>query len=119
MRRQSRSHQRNASIGAAAGNYISITGTTTITGFDTIAAAAERILTFTGISDLTHNGTSLILPTAANITTAAGDVARLSRLGLGTGDVSRTSSNGNALAGGASSALTVLRLLTPLRLPST
>lgn len=70
-------------IGAAAGNYISITGTTTITGFDTIAAGASRILTFTGILTLTHNGTSLILPTVANITTAAGDVAEFVSLGTG------------------------------------
>lgn len=70
-------------IGAAAGNYISITGTTTITGFDTIAAGATRILAFAGILTLTHNGTSLILPTAANITTAAGDVAEFVSLGSG------------------------------------
>lgn len=62
-------------IGAATGNYAQITGTTTITGLGTIAAGAWRNVTFTGILTLTHNATSLILPTGANITTAAGDTA--------------------------------------------
>lgn len=70
-------------IGAAAGNYISITGTTTITGFDTIASGALRVLTFTGILTFTYNATSLILPGAANITTAAGDAAIMISLGSG------------------------------------
>jgi hypothetical protein len=38
---------------------------------------------FTGILTLTHNGTSLILPTAANITTAAGDAAIMKYEGSG------------------------------------
>lgn len=62
-------------IGAATGNYVKITGTTTITAFDTIAKGARRILEFAGALTLTHNATSLILPGAANITTAAGDIA--------------------------------------------
>lgn len=70
-------------IGAAAGNSISITGTTTITAFDTIAAGARRLLTFAGALTLTHNGTSLILPGAANITTVAGDVGEFISLGSG------------------------------------
>lgn len=60
-------------IGAATGNFVHITGTTTITGFGTVAAGTIRDLTFDGALILTHNGTSLILPTGANITTAAGD----------------------------------------------
>lgn len=62
-------------IGATAGNKVNITGVTTITAFDTIQAGTVRFCRFTGILTLTHNGTSLILPTAANITTAAGDCA--------------------------------------------
>jgi hypothetical protein len=62
-------------IGAAASNYVIITGTTTITAFDSIAQGAMRWLRFTGILTLTYNATSLILPGAANITTAAGDMA--------------------------------------------
>jgi hypothetical protein len=62
-------------IGAAAGNYLTVTGTTTITAFDTVQAGTERTLEFAGALTLTHNATSLILPGAANIVTAAGDVA--------------------------------------------
>lgn len=62
-------------IGAATGNFVHVTGTTTITALGTIQAGTERTVEFTGILILTHNGTSLILPTGANITTAAGDTA--------------------------------------------
>jgi hypothetical protein len=62
-------------IGAAASPNVNITGTTTITAFDTVTSGIKRWATFTGILTLTHNGTSLILPGAANITTAAGDTA--------------------------------------------
>ncbi len=70
-------------IGAAAGNYIAVTGTTTISGFDTVQAGAERTLEFAAALTLTHNATSLILPGAANITTAAGDVAKFRSEGAG------------------------------------
>lgn len=70
-------------IGAATSNDISVTGTTTITALGTIAAGAERTVTFAGALTLTHNATSLILPGAANITTAAGDVAVFISLGSG------------------------------------
>ena len=60
--------------GVVTGDYINITGTTTITSFGTIAAGIERTLLFSGALILTHNATSLILPTGANITTLAGDV---------------------------------------------
>lgn len=62
-------------IGAANGNYIHITGVTAITAFDTVQAGTERVLVFDDALILTHNATSLILPTGANITTAAGDTA--------------------------------------------
>jgi hypothetical protein len=70
-------------IGAATGNCVDVTGTTTITGLGTIAAGALRFVRFTGALLLTHNGTSLILPTGANITTAAGDTATFESLGSG------------------------------------
>jgi hypothetical protein len=41
------------------------------------------VLIFSGVLTLTHNGTSLILPGAGNITTAAGDVAVMLSLGSG------------------------------------
>lgn len=70
-------------LGAIAGNYANITGTTTITGLGTATAGIRRIVQFSGALTLTHNGTSLILPTGANITTAAGDVAIFISLGSG------------------------------------
>jgi len=60
-----------------------VTGTTAITALGTLAAGVERTVRFTGALTLTYNATSLILPTAANITTAAGDVARFRSLGSG------------------------------------
>lgn len=61
-------------IGTAGVARVNITGTTTITSFGT---SANRVVfvKFTGALVLTHNATSLILPTGANITTAAGDWA--------------------------------------------
>lgn len=62
-------------IGAAVGNFVHVTGTTTITALGTAQAGAFRIVRFAGALTLTHNATSLILPTGANITTAANDSA--------------------------------------------
>ena len=70
-------------IGAATGTVVDVTGTTTITGLGTAQAGTMRIVRFTGALTLTHNATSLILPTAANITTAAGDAAIFISLGSG------------------------------------
>ena len=61
--------------GNADGNYIHITGTTTITSFGSSSAGISRTLVFDGALTLTHNATSLILPGGVNITTAAGDIA--------------------------------------------
>lgn len=58
------------------GNFFDVTGTTTITSIDTSGTVGTEItLQFDGILTLTHNATDLILPTGANITTSAGDVA--------------------------------------------
>jgi hypothetical protein len=70
-------------IGAATGNFVDVIGTTTITGLGTIQAGTRRIVRFTGALLLTHNATSLILPTSANITTVAGDTATFESLGSG------------------------------------
>jgi len=70
-------------IGAATGRFVHITGTTTITGLGTKTAGVEREVVFDGILTLTHNATSLILPGAANITTAAGDTAVIVSEGSG------------------------------------
>ena len=70
-------------IGATTSQYVSITGTTAITGFGTAAVGVSRIVRFTGALTLTHNGTSLILPSGANITTASGDALIAVSLGSG------------------------------------
>jgi hypothetical protein len=70
-------------IGAQASNNVRITGTTTITSFGTIASGVTRQLRFAAALTLTYNATSLILPGAANITTAAGDTATAISLGSG------------------------------------
>lgn len=62
----------------AASDFVEITGTTTITAF-TGDKYSQSWVRFAGILTLTHNGTSLILPTGANITTAAGDIAHFAK----------------------------------------
>lgn len=68
---------------AATGNVVDITGTTTITALGTVQAGTIMFVEFDGALTLTHNATSLILPTAANITTAAGDCAIFQSEGSG------------------------------------
>lgn len=60
-------------IGGQNSNFLQITGTTTITGFGT-NYNGPRFLRFAGVLTLTH-GSALVLPGAASITTAAGDMA--------------------------------------------
>ena len=64
-------------ISIGEGGYFHITGTTGITDIDfaTDKTGRRAILIFDGALTLTHSGTTLILPGAANITTAAGDMA--------------------------------------------
>lgn len=59
----------------ADGNYFDITGTTTITAIATEGIGTKVVLHFDGILILTHHVTNLLLPSGANITTAAGDEA--------------------------------------------
>jgi hypothetical protein len=61
-------------LGATEGLYHDITGTATITGWDTVRAGLLKIVKFEGILTLTHNSTNLILLTGANRITAVGDV---------------------------------------------
>lgn len=60
-------------LGATEGLFHDITGTTTITGWDTARAGIWKLVKFEGALTLTHNATSFILPGGANITTADGD----------------------------------------------
>jgi hypothetical protein len=70
-------------IGAAASGNVNITGTTTITGFGTVAAGTYRRVRFAGALTITHNATSLITTTGEDIETAAGDLALMISLGSG------------------------------------
>jgi len=63
------------SLPAGGGGVYNITGTTGITGISSAQGGRCIKVRFAGALTITHNGTSLILPGAANITTVAGDVA--------------------------------------------
>jgi hypothetical protein len=62
-------------IGTTNNERVVITGTATITSLGT-NANRNRLVRFTGTPTLTHNATSLILPTGANIVVEAGDTAQ-------------------------------------------
>ena len=70
-------------LSTATGEFVDVTGTTTITALGTVAAGRRFILRFNGALTFTHNATSLILPGGANITTASGDTADVVSLGSG------------------------------------
>lgn len=69
-------------IGAATGDTVHITGTTTITAFDAIGHGAIRHLIFDGSLTLTNNA-NIILLSGANIQTAAGDTSGFVSEGAG------------------------------------
>ncbi len=63
-------------LNAMAGNLVHVVGTTTITSFGTASQAGIiRNVIFDGALTLTHNASTLVIPGAANVTTAAGDSA--------------------------------------------
>lgn len=116
------SNKRGADIASAAtvvldnatGDIVDVTGTTGITAI-TLADGREVKVRFTGILTLTH-GASLVLPTAANISTAAGDFAIFRGYASGVVRcVSYQRASGAALAGagglGGSTGATDNRLL--------
>jgi hypothetical protein len=70
-------------LSTTTGDFVDVTGTTTITALGSLFAGVQRIVRFRGALTLTHNGTSLILPGSANITTADGDIAIFKSLGSG------------------------------------
>ena len=70
-------------LGTKDSTFLTVSGTTTITGFGTVSAGIYKFVMFSGALTLTHNATSLILPGAANITTVAGDTALFLSLGSG------------------------------------
>lgn len=82
-------------------NTLNITGSGTITSLGSGGdSGIVRRLVFTTVLQITHNATSLILPGAANITTAAGDVAEFVSLGSGNWRcLGYQRANGTALVG--------------------
>lgn len=66
-----------STVSLGEGGLFHITGTKTITDIDfaTDKAGRTAIVVFDGALTLTHNASTLILPTGENITTAAGDAA--------------------------------------------
>ncbi len=57
------------------GQYVSVSGTSTITSFGTAKAGWMKYLRFTGAATITYNATSMILPGGASISTQPGDYA--------------------------------------------
>lgn len=70
-------------LSTATGDYVHITGTTTITAFGTAPAGSERTVRFTGALTLTHNATSLRLFGGVNVVTYDGLVLKFRSLGSG------------------------------------
>lgn len=96
------------------GNFLHITGTTTITTFMEVSPGypdgTTFEVTFDGILVLTNNA-NIILPGGANITTAAGDSMTIVRDGTSTGNpimrcVSYNRASGNPVSGGSGGTVT-------------
>ncbi len=85
------------------GNFFVVTGTTTIATIASKGIGTEVTLQFSGALILTHSA-DLVLPTAANITTEAGDIAKFRGHASGAWRcVSYLRANGQALAVASSS----------------
>ncbi|MBK8108732.1 MAG: hypothetical protein IPK42_25110 [Betaproteobacteria bacterium] len=84
-------------LGSKDETFITLTGSAaTVTALGTVSAGIYKWVIFNAAHVLTHNGTSLILPSAANITAAIGDVACFVSLGSGNWRcVSYTRASGN------------------------
>lgn len=70
-------------LGLGASNQVTISGTTTITSFDTIAAGTLRYVTYSGAVPITYDATKMQLVGAASRTYAVGDVSIFESLGAG------------------------------------
>lgn len=73
----------SVAIGAAVSSNIVISGTTTVTSFDTVAAGIVRNVRYSGAVPVTHNAISMILLGGASRTHVAGDCASFISLGSG------------------------------------
>ena len=90
------------------GNYFDVTGTVTITSFNTTAVGTQIKLHFDAACTLTHHATDLILPGGANITTAAGDEAEF--IEYASGDyrcTNYTKASGKAVVGSTAGTATM------------
>jgi hypothetical protein len=88
-------------LGFQTSDKVYITGTTTITSFGAALGGTRRNVRFEGALTLTYNATSMILPTGASITTAAGD--NLEAVCISTGNwrvIWYQRASGASLAGG-------------------
>lgn len=85
MTEQSIASATTTDIGSTGSNMVKITGTTTITALGSSANQINPIyfVRFSGALTLTYNASSLILPSAASITTAANDAGLFEYLGSG------------------------------------
>lgn len=92
-------------LGTVSSQNVTVTGTTTITSFGTVAAGTFRRLVFSGILTLTHNATSLILPQGGNVVTAAGDSLEAVSLGSGNWRVTSYQKVGSVLQSGTTTSL--------------
>lgn len=70
-------------LGSKDATFLTVSGTTTITGLGTVSAGIYKFLTFSDALTLTHNATSLILPGGGDIITVAGHTALFLSLGSG------------------------------------
>ena len=70
-------------LNTATGNYLHISGTSTINSFGTCPAGARFIIVFDAAATITYNATSLIIPGLANKTAAAGDCCMIVSEGSG------------------------------------
>lgn len=95
-------------LGSKDETFITLTGTAaTITALGTVSAGIYKWVIFNAAHTLTHNATSLILPTGANITAADKDVACFVSLGSGNWKcLTYTRANGQPLVTAALSGLT-------------
>ena len=91
------------------GNYFDVTGTVTITSFNTTGGPGTQIkLHFIAACTLTHNASDLKLPGGANILTAAGDTAEF--IEYAAGDyicTSYTRASGKAVVGSTAGIATI------------